>query len=473
MHDYVSPVEELEAIEAELCRRRLRAFIEYAWPFVEPKAPFVPNWHIDVLCDLLESVTAGTTKRVIINVPPGSMKSLLVSVLWPAWEWANDPTLRYLTASYSAALSIRDNLRLRDIVTSDWYQKNFKIRLDDAQAAKQRFNTTEGGWRIATSVNGLGTGEHPDRIIIDDPISADQARSDAERKAANDWFDRTISTRVSRNPAILVIMQRLHQDDLSGHLLENGGYEHVCFLMRYQTHKEADQDWKPDPRDPRRKAGELFWPDHFPEQKVRELERDLGPFGAAGQLQQQPVPEGGGLFKREWFQTVDAVPAKAIRARGWDTAGTEGAGDWTVGTKIATLDGIFYIEDVVRGQLGPHAVDQLMKSTAQADGPTCMQREEKEGGSAGLTVVEVRTKTLVGHDYSGVPISGDKVTRAKPFRSQCEAGNVKIVAGPWNKIYLDELTVFPMGKHDDQVDASSCAFNALLLEIKQMVELTW
>lgn len=462
-------------LDAELGRRSLSEFIRQAWHLVEPDAELSWNWHLDLLCSELEAVTAGESHRLIVNVPPGTMKSLMVSVFWPAWEWTRDAGLRYLCASYGAHLAIRDNRRLRAIVTSPWYRRAFGVELASDQAAKVRFDTTEQGWRIATSIGGVGTGEHPDRIIIDDPHSAEQARSAAERETACYWFDKTISTRKARGPATVIIMQRLHEDDLSGHLLARGGWRHLCLPMRYETAPEGEElPYSLDPRDPRTTPGELLWPEHWSEGKVRELELDLGPYGAAGQLQQRPAPEGGGLFQRDWFRIVDISPVEARRCRGWDTGGTEGGGDWTVGVKMAmTTDGIFYVEDVARGQLGPGGVDSLIEQTAGADGVKCSIREEQEPGSAGKSVIAARTKSLAGYDYSGVPATGDKVTRARPFRAQCEAGNVRLVRGPWNEDYLRELSVFPAGSHDDQVDGSSCAFNELALQRVPDTRTTW
>jgi predicted phage terminase large subunit-like protein len=449
-------------------RKSLVEFVKKAWSIVEPERPYNHNWHIDVLAGLLQQVSEGKIKRLLVNVPPGTMKSLLVSVMWPAWEWASHPELRYLTASYSDHLTVRDNLKMRDIITSPWYKQLFGLALEEDQNAKTLYKNQKGGLRVATSVGGKGTGEHPDRIIIDDPLTADQARSEVERSQANDWFDQTISSRgVTRDIAIIVIMQRLHEDDLSGHLLERGGWTHLCLPMRYEARRKAkgpQLGHEPDKLDQRTVEGELLWPGLFTEKIVRQLELDLGPYGTAGQLQQRPAPIGGGLFKREWFKVVDAVPAVARRVRGWDTAGTEGGGDWTVGVRMAEAGGIFYVENVVREQLGPAGVDSLMKLTAQLDGKLIGQREEKEGGSAGKAVIAARVKTLVGYDYQGVAISGDKITRAKPYRAQVEAGNVCLVRGAWNEAYIAELCLFPNGKHDDQVDGSSCAFNAVLLE---------
>lgn len=483
-----------------MARQDLLLFAQKVWPIVEPDHEFRCNWHIELICQDLEALERGDWEREIFNIPPGTMKSLLISVIFPAWVWTRRPSARFLKASYSDHLSVRDNLKLRAIVMSDWYQSHYDVRLVPDQNQKTKFETTDGGWSVATSVGGAGTGEHPDFVLIDDPITALQARSDTERKTACDWMDQTISTRgVARGVRCAVVMQRLHQGDLSGHLKERGGWKQLVLPMRYEVCTcaqqpegkacplhAADPGWVPEPRDPRSQPGELLWPDLFSEDKVRQLELDLGPYGAAGQLQQRPAPEGGGLFKREWFKEVSVAPVVARRARGWDTAGTEDAGDYTAGVKISEACGpvkdletgftsvqglgMFFVENVQRDQLGPAGVDKLMLDTAKSDGKACAQREEKEGGSAGKAVVEARAKAMKGFDYKGVAISGDKVVRAKPFRAQCEAGNVYIVRtgdpvlDAWIEPYLTELSQFPTGKNDDQVDGSSAAFNAVLLE---------
>ena len=223
-----------------------------------------------------------------------------------------------------------------------------------------------------------------------------------------------------------------------------------------------------------RKPGEALWPAKYPLSELRRRRVGMGEYDWASLYQGRPAPSGGGLFREEWFagKFVDAAPVLARRARGWDTAATEGGGDYTCGVRIAEAGGIFYVEDVVRGQWSPANAEARMKLTVELDGRGVAQREEKEGGSAGKTVIEARTRTLAGADYEGVGISGSKVTRSKPFRVQCEAGNVRIVRDRgrggvdgvgWNKDYIDELCGFPTAKHDDQVDGSSCAFNAVLM----------
>jgi predicted phage terminase large subunit-like protein len=229
--------------------------------------------------------------------------------------------------------------------------------------------------------------------------------------------------------------------------------------------------------DPRH-TGEALWPAKYPIEELARRRAGMGEYDWSSLYQGRPAPSGGGLFKEEWFagRFLDAAPSQMRVARGWDTAGTEGGGDWTCGVKIgeeflqnvSTGDlqstGRFVVLDVARKQLGPDGVDKLMKLTTELDGKECAVREEKEGGSAGVAVVMARAKTLVGYDYNFVQVSGSKVTRSKPFRAQCEAGNVWLLRAQWNVEYLKELCGFPTAAHDDQVDGSSCAFNAVLLE---------
>lgn len=469
--------------EREQYRDSLHAFVKGAWHIIEPGKKFIDNWHIRELCLELEDVYYGRTKRLIINIPPGTLKSLIVSVFFPAWVWLHNPRKRFLMASYGQHLTTRDNVKTRQIIESEWFQQRWSIQLADDQNAKTRYNTNMQGWRIATSVDGVGTGEHPDFIIIDDPTSAEQAASDTQRGAANDWFDNTISQRLGRKPAIIIVMQRLHKKDLCGHVMAKGGWKQLRWPMRFEKctcppdateetrcplHKD-DPKWVPDARDPRTEPGELLCPQAYPESEVRDRELNLGPQGTAGQLQQRPSPEGGGLFKRAWFKFMDARPKKIVRSsRGYDTAATDGGGDWSVGVRIDELeDGTWLISDVWREQVGPSGLDKAMKTNAEMDGKGTVIREEKEGGSAGKAVGEARAKMLRGFDYKCVPISGSKPVRVGPFRAQVEAGNVFLLRAPWNEAYITELCDFPGGDHDDQADASGAAFNSVLLEPKR------
>ena len=246
------PTEPLSTVRAR-CQSSLRAFIEEVWPVVEPQTPFVGNWHIDALCAHLEAVTRGELRNLLINIPPGCMKSYIVSVMWPAWEWTQRPHSRYLCVSYDQNLSTRDNLRCRRIVESDRYRALFPhVVLAADQNQKTRYDTQQGGWRIGASVGaGRVTGEHPHRKIIDDPISVDDARSDVERQRVIDHFDETLSSRgKALHAATVIIMQRLHQHDLSAHVLERhrATYTHLCLPMQYEPPQPPTPGESPVPR---------------------------------------------------------------------------------------------------------------------------------------------------------------------------------------------------------------------------------
>jgi predicted phage terminase large subunit-like protein len=467
-------IEELDSLEAELCARSLASFVQRAWPILESGAVMKWNWHLDLICSELEKVSRGENGRLLINVPPGTMKTLLVAVFWPAWEWTTKPHLKFLSASYGMERSTDSARKVRDIVQSEWYRSNYHVLLRADQEAKTHFINTGGGWYMATSTDGRATGEHPDRRIIDDPHNAKQARSDLERKRAIEWHSQTLSTRgASKNAAEVVIMQRLHERDLSGHILDSGAYRHVMLPMRFEPDRKS-------PGDPRTDAGDLLWPDLFPEEKVRALELSLGQYGVAGQFAQRPSPAGGGLFKREWFKWADARPVTfRRRVRAWDVAATAGAGCYTAGVLVSDAGvGVsprFYIEDVQRGRWGSFDVDSRIKSTAAQDGKNTTVAEEKEGGSAGVAVTTARARTLLGYDYRPMAATGDKEVRANQLRTQAEAGEVALVRGAWCDAFLEELESFPNGEFLDQVDAASHAFNLLVTGARpvQRLKVAW
>lgn len=483
----------LFAYERFRLQRDLHQFVVWAWPLIEPDVPFVDNWHIQELCSVLErmalpKVHQRRLRRAVVNVPPGTMKSLLCSVFFPAWVWTRWPEKRFICASYSSLLSNRDNLKMRDLVTHPEYQALFPVVLHEDQKTKTRFNTDKGGYRLATSVEGGGTGEHPDYIIVDDPSTAAEAQSDTGRQRVVQWWKGTLASRgIGRGVNVLCVAQRLHEEDLPGYLLSQGGWTHVCWPMRYmRTRAPSEQDPKgyvADELDPRTVEGELLFPALFDEQAVAQLEKDLGPYEAAGQLQQQPAPEGGGLFQRAWFKFISALPALRKSCRGWDTAGTKDAGDYTTGVLIheefekkvvsgvtmLVSTGRIIISDVVRGQWEAGDVEKTMVQTARVDGVSVAQREEREGGASGKGVIAGRVKAMAGYDYDEVHLGVNKVIRAKPLRTQASAGNVYLlrtgdqVRDAWIEPFIQELSVFPTGKHDDQVDGASCSYNSLVL----------
>jgi len=383
----------LRDIDQALAERSLADYVRQAWPIVEPSTRYIHGWHIDAICEHLQAVTNGEIRNLLINVPPRYAKSLLVCVFWFTWEWTFKPETRWMFSSYSETFAIRDSLKCRRILDSPWYRQNWGnvFRLTGDQNQKSRFENDKTGFRMAAGVGGGQTGEGGDRIVVDDPIKALDAYSDLARKQVIDWWDETMSTRANaKTSARVIIMQRLHELDLAGHILErmrDGGeqYEHLCLPAEYEPKKYVTSiGWK----DPRTEEGELLWPERFDAGWITDLKVALGSYGAAGQLQQQPAPAGGGLFKREWFEIVGAAPREAQRVRYWDEAGsTATRADYSAGVLLARDgDGVFYVENVVRGQWSALSREDIIKQTAMNDDANYGQITlwmEQEPGSGG------------------------------------------------------------------------------------------
>ena len=464
----------ISRVRRELARQSLSDFIRLLWHHVDP-GPFVPGWHIDVICAHLEAVSRGEIRKLLITVPPRHMKSISVSVAWPAWIWAQDaegvggplqgPGTRFLFASYARSLSVRDSVKCRRLIQSPPYRRAWghRYRLTSDQNTKIRFENDAGGVRLATSVGGALTGEGGDIIVVDDPHNVREIESPAVRATTLAWWDEALSTRLNDpgTGAYVMIMQRMHEADLAGHVLAEGGWTHVCLPARYEPdhpHLFAG--------DRRQADGALLWPDRFGDQQIRELEMRLGSYGSAGQLQQRPAPREGGMFERRWFEIVSAAPAAARRVRYWDLAATKERSrsdpDWTAGGRLAIKDGIYFLEDLRRLRGTPKEVEDAVKQTAVLDGNDVAVWMEQEPGAAGKGVIDhYARRVLLGFVFRGDPVSRSKTARAQALSAAAEAGNVKLVRGRWNKEFLDEIEVFPNGRHDDQVDAVSGGFQKL------------
>ncbi|WP_174026241.1 phage terminase large subunit [Rhizobium rhizogenes] len=460
------------AADAERIRERcqpLAGFVREAWHVVEPSVDYVHGWHIDAICRHLEAVTSGEITRLLINVPPGTMKSLLCGVFWPAWEWGprNRPELRYLGSSYSEHYAKRDNRRMRDLVASEWYQTLWGDRVKLTRSGEMAFANTRTGFRQGVPFSRL-TGGRGDRVIIDDPHSVDGAESEAERLSTVRTFRESVPTRLNdpQRSAIVVVMQRLHEADVSGTILALGlGYEHLMLPMEFEPERCCRTSI--GFTDPRTEEGELLFPERFPRAVVERDKVPLGSYAVAGQFQQRPSPRSGGLFQRGDFEIVDAVPAGAKRCRAWDFAASKARPgrqpDWTVGLRMAEADGIFFVETIARGRWSSTEVERNLKNMATQDGPTVMIRMPQDPGAAGKADAETKIKLLAGFPIRVLSVTGDKATRAKPASAQAEAGNVKLVRGDWNEVFLDEICAFPNAQFDDQVDAFADALNELAL----------
>lgn len=464
------------SLEASRARcKRLSGFIREAWHVLEPAQPYVHGWHIDVVCDHLEAITwgkflsLGLFNRLITNIPPGTMKSLMVGVFWPAWEWgpAGLSSMRYLTTSYSDDYAGRDARRMRDLVMSDWYQERWGQAVSLTRYGETSFENTAGGWREAVPIKRL-TGGRGDRVIIDDPHSTETAESDAERKRTIRIFRESVTSRLNdpSTSAIVVVMQRLHDEDVTGVALAMKlGYQHLMLPMEFEPDRACETAL--GFKDPRTYEDELLFPERFPRDVVERDKKAMGDYAVAGQFQQRPTKREGGLFKRAWIEIVDAVPAGCRWVRHWDLAATReklGADPaYTCGVRLGRApDGTFYVADVERFRDDGVEVRETIRYIASWDGPAVKISLPQDPGQAGKVQARDYVAMLAGFIVEAEPETGDKWTRAEPVAAQAKAGNLKLVKGNWNEVFINELTKFPGSKHKDQVDALSGAFTTLL-----------
>ncbi len=465
----------LEVVEAELAARSLRDYLRYiVWPCVEPATPYVGGWHIDAICEHLEAVGNRQIRNLLVTVPPRHTKSLCTSVAYPTWTWVRRPERRFLCASFSADLSTEHAVLSRRVIESPRYQAAWGdvFALQGDQNIKTHYENSKRGYRISTSVGGTATGRGGDDLIADDPHNLKTIHSDVDRQNAISWYRQVWSTRFNdpKTGCRVVIMQRGHERDLAGYLLEQGGYEHLNLPTEYDPQAACVTaiGWS----DPRQYEGELLCPERFGPAEVVQAKKDLTAPVFATQHQQRPAPAEGALFKRDKLRVITPAQLPAnlpyTESRGWDAAATEAKPgrdpDATAGVKMRRYaNGLYVVMHVVCGRYGPAEGDEVLHSTAMADGRECRQREEQEPGSAGKKVISSHVKLLAGFDYRGEPSTGSKETRARPFAIQVDAGNVALLEGAWNQDFIDELILFPNGRHDDRVDGSSTAFNDLAL----------
>lgn len=469
-------------IQFELDRRKASAslyeFVKQAWHVVEPGATFVPSWHIEVICEHLEAITNGELRRLLINIPPRHSKSTIVSVMWPMWEWITDPSHQYLSASFSATISIRDNLKARRLIQSNWYQERWGhlFQLAGDQNAKQRFENDHTGHRIATSVGGSTTGEGGSRLILDDPHGAQEAQSDAMREAALDWFDASWSTRLNnpKTDAMVVVMQRLHELDVSGHILNDlTGWEHICIPAEWDG---VSRKTSLGPYDPRKTKGELICPDRFGKEEIENLKQILGAYGSSGQLQQDPTPAEGGILKTKYFELWPAdetLPPFMYILQSYDCAFTEkNTGDPTA----CTVWGIFnnkgkrcamlidsWDEHLAYPDLRMKVINDWAteyggggKSLHRGRRPDRILIEAKASGQSLLQDLRQANVPAVGYN----PGNADKVARAHQAAPILEMGMVWVPESKknpgqpvtWCHAFMKQVAKFPVAQHDDYVD---------------------
>lgn len=524
----------LAEIRREKAERSLAEFTRQAWPIIQTVA-YKHGWHIDVIAEHLEACARQELSGVLaINIPFRCMKSLLTSVFFPAWLWAQNPRkgnpenelplqpgtwmgpgAKVLTVSHSQEMAKRDAVFTRRILQSEWYQKNWggRVALAADQNEKQRYGTTRGGLRLAMARSGV-LGEGGDIVIADDLIDRQQAHSEGVRLEANEYWGQTLRSRFTDpdRSIFILIMQRLHEMDPTGYALATEPrVTHLMLPMEYEPERKSytgvrtsvggqdpiearyirrKQIWVPEgdfvaaaleadfrdaetevvySADPRTVEKELLWPNRFGPTAVATQKTVLTSYGAAGQLQQRPAPREGGMFKRAWFEFVDAAPAGTRWVRHWDLAATKESKKnpnpaWTAGLKLGhTPSEEFIVADVKRVRDEGNEVSKLIKQTAIVDGRGVEISLPQDPGQAGKVQAKNFVKMLAGWKVYAVGESGDKETRAEPVAAQAEAGNFKLLKGAWNEPFLDEITIFPNGAMKDQVDSLSGAFARLTM----------
>jgi predicted phage terminase large subunit-like protein len=454
-------------ILAELCRRSFYRFLKEFWHILVAEEP-VLNWHVKYLCDELQEVAelvfAGFPKEydLVINVPPGSTKSTICSQAFPAWCWTRMGSAKFICGSYAHQVALKDSLKTRDVVQSEQYQRWFPgIELREDENTKGLFTNTQMGFRLSVGVGGLVTGYHGHFILVDDPLNPEESFSEAELKSVNRWMTNTLPSRKvdKRVTPTILVQQRLHQADPSGEMLSqtHSKVKHICLpgeLTKAVSPPHLAANY----------IDSLLDPVRLPREVLQKSEKEMGAYGYAAQILQDPVPLGGGMFQVAKIELVDAVTVRLVReVRSWDKAGTKDGGNWSVGVRMGVDDkGIYWIIDVIRVQYGSAEREALIKQTADLDGDNVRVILEIEGGSGGKESGENTVRNLAGHSIITFHPTGDKESRAYPFSSQVGAGNVKCLNRPWTKDYLEELRFFPLSKFTDQVDASSGAFNRLV-----------
>ncbi len=460
--------------DPETLRRSLYAFVKHAWPVLEPGTPYIDNWHIEVICEYLEAVTRGEITRLIVNIPPRYMKSKLISIFWPVWEWIERPQERWVFATHDASLGTDHSVERRRLIESHWFESRWgdRVRLLRGENRLTEYtNTARGRMLSASMAGGRVHGKGGNRLVIDDPHNPKKALSEKAREDTLQDFRQALYPRLNskRHGAIVVVMQRLHEDDLSGHLLRSnkaGKFVHVRIPAIADQAEDELVRTPPSPKHPRGRAwrrdpGEPLWPE-------RESAEELASFDDyvfAGQYQQRPAPLGGGMFKRAWFQIVEALPVGIThRVRAWDKAATTGPQSAnTAGVKmVRDTQGVFYITDIIVDKLGPVDREELIRQTAGMDGWDVEVAFEREGGSSGITDADATVRGLPGYVVTPWNVSGqgDKVWRARPLATQAKAGNLRLLNGPWVEEFLREAANFPYGRKD-RIDAAAIALAIL------------
>ncbi len=539
--------EQLRDIERANCEESLYEFMVAAWKYVDPN-PFVHGWPLEAVAEHLQAVCDGDIRRLIINIPPRCSKSSMTSVAFPAWVWAqrhdsptSGPGVQFLTASFAQQLSLRDSVKTRRLLDSPWYQSLWgeRFALTSDQNTKGRFDNNKGGTRLSTSVGSALTGEGGNCIIVDDPNAAQEAFSEATIHTTIEWWDSALSTRLNnaKSGAFIVIQQRLAEDDLTGHILSKdvGDWTHLCLPMKYEWTRHSvsitgwndprgcDDDGEPlvlvdangrrIPRDSaaqneltNKREGTLLWPERFGPKEIDLLERQLGPFAAAGQLQQRPEPAGGGVIKTDWWQPweLESYPPFDYIIASLDTAyTTKTENDFSAMTvwgvfsatmaeassnfvgrsgkresqrdREAMFDEAMRVKNMTAGMGGSDSTPRVMliyawqarlelhELVSKVEQTARRMKVDKliiENKAAGHSVAQEIRRLYNNADFAVQlvdPKAQDKLARLYSVQHLFAEGMVHAPDQSWAQEVITQTSQFPKGKHDDLVDTVSMA----------------
>jgi predicted phage terminase large subunit-like protein len=450
--------EDKRRLTAAACRKDFPTFIAKCFGSLNPGAPLQMNWHVLAMAHPLEEVRHGRIRRLNINGPPRTLKSLVASVAFPAFMLGHDPTKRIVAASYGMDLASHHQNSFRAIITAPWYQDLFpEMRISRTKNSESEVVTTQGGYRLATSVDGTLTGRGGNLLIVDDPLSAADALSESKRQRVNDWFRHSLLPRLDdrQNGAVIVVMQRLHDDDLSGAQLRSSDDWTVLKLAAIAEQEEkikigADEYYT-------RHVGDVLHAAREPRSVLDEILSQIGSDAFAAQFQQSPIPPSGVMIKREWIRPYDCSPARSsssLLIQSWDVASTTGnESNFSVCTTWLVHDKVYYLIDVLRGRFDYPSLKAQAIATAGAHKPDKILIEDIGVGTALLA--ELRQ---AGLSAIGVRPEYDKATRMSIQSAKFESGRVRFPShAPWLPALEAELFSFPNGKHDDQVDSISQA----------------
>ena len=479
--------------EKKRCETSLAEFVKCAWHVVEPPGTkLIWNWHLDVICAYMEAVYAGDIKRLIVNIPPGTMKSLVIMVFYPSWVWARRQGERFLCGTNDGTLATRDAVRMRQLITSEWYKSHWgaKVQLSVDQQDKGLFANTYRGHRESQSILGKVTGKRGSTLLWDDPHDANSVESDVQRQSVIDAYDQGWSSRRNdlENSPIVIVMQRVHYADITGHLLKKGNWTRLAIPMRYDpdtTYDPVADLNRPDLKDPRTEAGQLLFPQKFPEIAVKELEANLGSYGTAGQLQQNPSPKGGGILRSSlinlWPNTKP-LPIMQYIVQSYDTAFTE---DTMNDPTACTVWGVFWHEGKTNIMLidcwqehmeYPALRQRVIKEWSSkyagnpkdisnpARSPDIVLIEKKGSGQSLLQDLSATKIRIAGYN----PGLAGKVARAHLITPIMDSGVIWIIeskAGDswptWATWLEKQIDRFPNDEHDDGVDTMTQALRYL------------